>query len=248
MADLIEIEGYCNSLLNIEGFRDYCPNGLQVDAGRRTIRRLATAVSASLEVIEEAAAWGADLLLVHHGYFWKGEAEPLVGVKGGRVRLLIKSEISLMAYHLPLDAHPELGNNRGLGDALGLQSEPVEDDALLWFASMPDPISGDELAGRLADALGQPPRHLAAKGDIEKLVWCTGAAQGGIEKAAALGAQGYISGEVSEQTYHLARELGIHYFGAGHHATERFGVRALGVHLCRHFGIEHRFIDQENPF
>ena len=248
MADLFEIERYCSTLLSIDRFRDYCPNGLQIDAGKRDVRRVATAVSASMEVIGAATDWKADLLLVHHGYFWKGEPEPLIGVKGNRIRGLISNGINLMAYHLPLDAHPELGNNQGLGEALGIQGGAVDEEGLLWSASLDDPVRGEVLAERLMDALGRPPFHLPADGAIEKLVWCTGAAQGQIEKAASLGAQGYISGEVSEQTYHLAHELGLHYFAAGHHATERFGVRALGEHLVESYAVEHRFIDQENPF
>lgn len=247
MADLTEIETYCNSLLSTDRFRDYCPNGLQLDGGRAGIGRLASAVSASLAVIEAAAAWGADLLLVHHGYFWKGEAEPLTGVKGRRVRALMQNGIGLMVYHLPLDAHPELGNNRGLGEALGLRGEPLDEEGLLWSAALPEPLDGEALAGLIGQALGRPPLHLAAPCGIERLFWCSGAAQGYLEKVAGRGGRAYLSGEVSEQSYHLARELGMHYFAAGHHATERFGVRALGAHLAERFGIAHRFIDQDNP-
>ena len=247
MADLFEIEAYCNSLLSADRFRDYCPNGLQVDAGGAEVRRLATAVTASLAVIEAAAAWGAELLLTHHGYFWKGEAEPLRGVKGKRVRTLMQNGLSLMVYHLPLDAHPELGNNRGLGKALGLQGAPLDEEGLLWSADLPEPMDGAAIAALIGQSLGRPPLHLAAPGRIERLFWCTGAAQGYMERVAGEGGQAYLSGEVSEQSYHLARELGIHYFAAGHHATERFGVRSLGAHLAERFGIEYRFIDEENP-
>lgn len=247
MADLFEIEAYCNSLLCTDRFHDYCPNGLQVDAGRAEVRRLATAVTASLAVIEAAAAWGAELLLTHHGYFWKGEAEPLRGVKGKRIRALMQNGLSLMVYHLPLDAHPELGNNRGLGEALGLQGAPLDEEGLLWSADLPEAMDGAAIAALIGQSLGRPPLHLEAPGRIERLFWCTGAAQGYMERVAGVGGQAYLSGEVSEQSYHLARELGIHYFAAGHHATERSGVRSLGGHLAERFGIEHRFIDEENP-
>ncbi|MBU0500145.1 MAG: Nif3-like dinuclear metal center hexameric protein [Gammaproteobacteria bacterium] len=247
MADLSEIETYCNSLLNADRFRDYCPNGLQVDGGRVEVKHLATAVTASLAVIEAAAAWGADLLLVHHGYFWKGEPERLTGVKGRRIRALMQNGLSLMAYHLPLDVHPELGNNRGLGEALGLRGEPVDEEGLLWSAALPKPMGGEAVAGLIERALGRPPLHLTACRNIERLFWCSGAAQGQMERVAERGGHAYLSGEVSEQSYHLAQELDLHYFACGHHATERFGVRSLGSHLAGRFGVEHRFIDQDNP-
>jgi dinuclear metal center YbgI/SA1388 family protein len=247
MVDLFELELYCNTLLKVDGFRDYCPNGLQIDAGGQEVRRLATAVTASLSVIEQAGQWGADVLLVHHGYFWKGEPLPIRGVKGRRIRALVQQGVSLLAYHLPLDAHLEMGNNRRLGDLLELEGAPVSDDGLLWRASLSTPQTPEQMGSRLAHALGQQPHHLAGSGDISEVVWCTGSAQGHLEQAAILGAQAFISGEMSEQSYHLAAETGVHYFAAGHHATERYGVQALGEHLAATFDLGHRFFDQDNP-
>ena len=247
MADLFEIEAYCNTLLDVARFKDYCPNGLQIDAGKRDVVRVATAVTASLEAINLAIEWQADLLLVHHGYFWKGEPAPLVGIKGGRVRQMIQNGLSLMAYHLPLDAHAELGNNAGLGRALGLSGEAVDEGGLLWRADFDAEQEVGEVSLLLNKALQREPLHLTGGEAIKTIAWCTGAAENHIEQAAAVGAQAFISGEVSEQTYHLSQELGVHYFAAGHHATERFGVQALGDNLAQQFSVEHRFFDQSNP-
>jgi len=247
MIDIFELERYCNDLLDAGGFEDYCPNGLQLDAGRREIRRLATGVTASQAVIAAAEQAGADLLLVHHGYFWRGEPAPLTGVKGRRVRHLITAGIGLMAYHLPLDAHPELGNNRTLGDLLGFRQGRALARGLVWQGELEDE-SPAALACRMTRLLGRAPLLIAA-GDrpIRRIGWCTGAAQGAIVEAAAAGLDAFVSGEVSESTTHLARELGIHYFSAGHHATERFGVQALGRHLAEKFALDHLFIDDDNP-
>jgi dinuclear metal center YbgI/SA1388 family protein len=247
MANLYEIEGYCNSLLQVQAFSDYCPNGLQVDAGRAEIKRLGLAVTASLAVIEQAARWQAQLLLVHHGLFWKNEAQPLVGVKGRRVRQLMQSGLSLLGYHLPLDAHSSLGNNAQLGRILGLEGAPLEERGLLWLADLPEPLGAGKFTQRIDLALGRSPLRLNGQGEIRRVAWCSGAAQGYLEQAAAAGAQAYISGEVSESSYHLAAELGVHYFAAGHHATERYGVQALGEHLAEKFGLETAFFDQNNP-
>jgi dinuclear metal center YbgI/SA1388 family protein len=207
-------------------------------------------VTASLALIEAAAEWGAQALLVHHGYFWRGEAPALVGMKGRRVRRLFEAGISLIAYHLPLDAHPELGNNRRLGEALGvLDAGPVEGSrSLLWRGRLPAPVAAGNWVHAVAAALGRPPLHLAGgPPEIRDLCWCSGAAQGQIERAADLGCDAFLSGEVSEQTTHIARERGLHYYAAGHHATERLGVQALGEELAQAFGIEHRYIDIPNP-
>ena len=247
MIDLFELEQYCNQLLGSDGFEDYCPNGLQLDAGRREIRRLVTGVTASQAAITAAEKVGADLLLVHHGYFWRGEPAPLTGVKGRRVRSLVSAGINLLAYHLPLDAHPELGNNRTLGDLLGIRQCRPLDRGLLWQGELEDEQPA-VLAERITGVLGRVPLLITA-GDrpIRRVGWCTGAAQGAIVEAAAAGLDGFISGEISESTTHLARELGIHYFAAGHHATERYGVQALGRHLAEKFSLDHRFVDDENP-
>jgi len=237
---------YCDERLDAAAFEDYCPNGLQVEAGE-TVRRIVSGVTASQALIDAAIAQQADLLLVHHGYFWKGEPAPLTGMKGRRVRSLMQAGISLLAYHLPLDAHPELGNNAGLGSALGLGGTPLAPKSLVWGAELQQAVSGDDLAQLVERRLQRAPLALHAERPVRRIAWCTGAAQGYITEAADAGFDAFISGEVSEQTLHLARELNIVYLAAGHHATERFGVMSLGDELARCFDLEHRFIDMENP-
>lgn len=245
MIPLRDLVDWCDEQLAASGFDDYCPNGLQVQAGDR-VSRLVTGVTASQALIDAAAAAGADALLVHHGYFWKGEAQPLTGIKGQRVRSLFAHGISLIAYHLPLDVHPEWGNNRQLGERLGLAGTPLTAGGLLWLAELDQ--SPAALAARVEAVTGQAPLHLPGGAPrIRRLGWCTGAAQGYIEQAAGAGCDAFLSGEVSEQTTHQAAELGLHYFAAGHHATERYGVQALGEALASRFGLAHRFIDIPNP-
>jgi dinuclear metal center YbgI/SA1388 family protein len=249
MTELTTLAAYCDALLNAASFEDYCPNGIQVE-GQRTVRRLASGVTASAALLEEALAWGADAILVHHGWFWRGEDPRLIGIKGRRVRTLTRADVGLLAYHLPLDAHPELGNNRQLAEVLGL-CEPRATDlcgGILWQGRLPHPTAVPDLAAHLAAVLGRAPLHVQGRqGMIEQVAWCTGAAQACIEQAASLGVDAYLSGEISEQTTHQARELGLDYFALGHHASERYGVRALGGHLAGRFAIEHCFIDIENP-
>ena len=249
MIDLLALEAYCNELLGVSDFDDYCPNGLQVEAGDQ-VRRVMLGVTASQALIEAAAAWQADLLLVHHGYFWKGEGPSLRGMKGRRIQRLFESGISLMAYHLPLDAHPDYGNNAQLGRLLGFQGAAAAESGkgLIWQARLASPLSAEALGAHLGQALGREPliipgRHQA----ISRVGWCTGAAQGYLEQAAALGLHAFISGEISESTVHTARELGIDYFAAGHHATERYGVQALGRHLSERFDLACEFVDIDNP-
>lgn len=242
---------HCDRLLAAADFTDYCPNGLQVE-GTRPIRLLVTGVTASLALIEAAGDVGADALLVHHGIFWNGDDARLIGPKGRRVRALITHGMSLLAYHLPLDAHPELGNNRCLAERLGmLDAQPLGSASgrtPLWLGRLPTPLAGSAVAAAVAAALGRTPLHIAAHArPIQRIACCSGAAQSYIETAAAAGADLYLSGEVSEQTVHLARELGIDYLAAGHHATERYGVQALGAALATRFGLTHRFIDIDNP-
>ncbi|KRT54202.1 Nif3-like dinuclear metal center hexameric protein [endosymbiont of Ridgeia piscesae] len=249
MVDLNELESYCNAQLGANEFDDYCPNGVQVEAAQQ-VRRLMVGVTACQALIDAAVEWRADALLVHHGFFWKGEAAPLRGIKGRRIASLIKNNVSLLAYHLPLDAHPEWGNNRQLARVLGLasaQSTPAG-RGLVWQAELSRPISGVTLERQIAQALGRTPLHIdAAERMIGRIGWCSGAAQGFIEEVADLGLDAYISGEISESTVHLARERGIHYFAAGHHATERYGVQALGERLAERFELELSFIDIDSP-
>jgi dinuclear metal center YbgI/SA1388 family protein len=249
MTDLHVIATYCDELLGAATFQDYCPNGIQVE-GERPVRRLATGVTASAALIEEAITWGADAILVHHGWFWRGEDPRLVGMKGRRVRTLVRAGLGLLAYHLPLDAHSALGNNRQLADVLGFREATATPlcDGILWRGRLARPVLAAALAAHIATALGREPTHVAGRtGPLDQVAWCTGGAQGYIEQAATLGVDAYLSGEISEQTAHQARELGIDYFALGHHASERYGVRALGGHLAARFGLEHRFIDLPNP-
>ena len=250
-ARLNEIIEFCNSLLTPEKYRDYCPNGLQIE-GKESVSKIVSGVTASQALLDAAVERGADLILVHHGYFWKGESEPVVGMKKRRLQTLLTNDISLLAYHLPLDGHPELGNNAQLADKLGLQiSGGLEVDNPLSIGltgRLEQPLSAEEFARRIGVAMDRDVLHIdGGKPLIETVGWCTGAAQGYIDKAAALGLDAYISGEISEPTVHSARELGIHYFAAGHHATERYGVQALADKLQRQFGIEHEFVDINNP-
>lgn len=251
MANLKELVAYTDALLGAAGFRDYCPNGLQVE-GRPEVRRLVSGVTASMALIEAACEAGADALLVHHGYFWKGEDECITGMKQRRLRRLLGADISLLAYHLPLDAHIHLGNNTQLARVLEFEPEGSfggEPDLQLGqYGHLPRGLDGAGLAAHIGERLGRVPLHIpGAAARIETVGWCTGAAQSYIEAAAARGLEAFISGEISEQTVHVARETGIHYFAAGHHATERYGVQALGTHLAEQFGIAHEFVDIENP-
>lgn len=235
-----------NQWLEPERFQDYCPNGLQVE-GRLEIRRIVSGVTASQALIDAAIEEGADLILVHHGYFWKGEDQRITGIKRARLKTLLAHDLNLVAFHLPLDDHPEFGNNRQLARVLGLhQAEPL--DGLVWHGRLPEPLSPEAFARHIGATLDRAPLHVGVGRDfIERVGWCTGAAQGYIDKALAAGLDAFISGEISEPTTHTAREAGIHYYAAGHHATERYGVQALGNALADRFGIEHRFIDRDNP-
>lgn len=245
------LRDYCDSLLACLDFKDYCPNGLQVE-GDRPVRRLISGVTASQALIDAAVHQDADAILVHHGWFWNGESPCLVGMKGRRARALMRSGMSLYAYHLPLDAHPVLGNNRQLARVLAiLDAAPAAEamaEGLLWQGRLARPMAAGDFVDSIAQALGRAPVHVASHGrPIESLAWCTGAAQGYIVAAAELGVDGFLSGEISEQTTYQARELGVDYFAAGHNATERYGVQALGAHLAERFELEHLFMEIPNP-
>ncbi len=248
MAELIKIVEYANELLKINQFADYCPNGLQVE-GRREVQRIVSGVTASQALIAAAVKAGADLLLVHHGYFWRGEDAAITGIKQQRIRMLLENDMNLVAYHLPLDAHPDLGNNAALAEVLGFETTgPLNEEGIGAYGALAESVDAKVLTGLIADRLGREPQVIAAGPEtIRRVGWCTGAAQNYLEQAARLGLDAYISGEISEQTVHQAREYGIHYFAAGHHATERYGVQRLGEHLARQFDVSHVFIDIENP-
>ncbi len=242
---------YLEQILLPGNFRDYCPNGLQVE-GRARIGRLATGVTASQRLLDAAIAWGADAILVHHGYFWNGESPRVVGMKRRRLAALLTNEVNLLAYHLPLDAHPQLGNNARLGQLMGLSgSESLNPDdpaAVGNVADLEQPVPAAAMVARLEAITGRAALHIGeSAAPVRRIAWCTGAAQGYIEAAVAAGADLFVTGEASEQTVHVAREEGVHFVAAGHHATERFGVQALGEHLQDQFDLEHRFFEIDNP-
>lgn len=245
---LEELVSYLDGLLMPGKFKDYCPNGLQVE-GRGQVRRLVTGVTASQALLDAAVAREADAILVHHGYFWKGEDGRVTGIRRQRLATLLASEINLLAYHLPLDAHPELGNNARLAQLLGWVPEGrFGDQDIAWLGSLAKPCDLAELVGNVQRVLGRIPLVIGEAGrPIRRIGWCSGGAQAYFEQAIALGVDAYLSGEISEQTVHLARESGIAYLAAGHHATERYGVQALAEHLGRQFGIACEFVDLDNP-
>lgn len=247
--ELTALTRYLDDLLDVAKIRDYCPNGLQVE-GRADVQSLVTGVTASDALIDAAIASGADAILVHHGYFWKGEPTPITGFKGRRIRKLIKADINLLAYHLPLDLHPQLGNNAQLGLQMGWIAEGVFGDDGLGVFGRPggEQSHVDALAQRLTDVLGRAPLVIGDPGQrVQRIGWCTGAAQGFLAAAIEAGCDAFVSGEISEPTVHLAREAGVAYLSAGHHATERYGVQALGAHLAEAHGLSHQFIDIDNP-
>lgn len=237
-----------NRLLRPKLFKDYTINGLQV-AGKSDIQRIVTAVTASQAAIDATIQFNADALLVHHGYFWKGEDNAITGIKRQRLQALLAHDINLIAYHLPLDQHAELGNNVLFGQAIGAnnirQSIAVD---LIWHGEIV-PSTWQTLKEKLTAVLGRSPLVVGEDDTlISRIAWCTGAAQDFLSQAAVEGAQAFLSGEYAERTYHEARELGITYFSCGHHATERFGVRALGEWLAEKHGIAPLFFDENNPF
>ncbi|MCX7115751.1 MAG: Nif3-like dinuclear metal center hexameric protein [Gammaproteobacteria bacterium] len=249
--DVTQLSQYLDELLQVQLYSDYAPNGLQI-AGKPKLERICTAVSASLEVIQAAVQCKADALLVHHGYFWKNEAPQLVGIKKERVKALMVNDMNLFAYHLPLDCHLELGNNVQLGKMLQLthmESHTLNRTPhLLWSGQLAAPQSFDACLAWLRDVFGQVNPVQAGERPIKRIAWCTGAAQDYIESAASLGVDAYISGEISERTYCQAKELGLHYFACGHHATEKLGIQALGNHLATQFQVTHHYIDSDNPY
>lgn len=246
-----ELLNHLDELLRPALVKDYSPNGLQVE-GKPQIQRMICAVTASQNVVDEALARGADALLVHHGYFWKGEDARIVGIKKKRLAALLRADINLIAYHLPLDLHPELGNNAVLGAQLGWPVDGFGGDydgkPIIAWHDLAQPIDSAALAERLHQRLDREPLLVGALDrPIRRIAWCTGGAQDFLEQAIALGADAFISGEISERTTHLARETGVIYASAGHHATERGGVQALGRHLAEHFGIEVEYVEDPNP-
>ena len=247
---LTELVAAADELLQPQLFSDYCPNGLQV-AGRDTVKRVISGVTACQALVDAAVERGADAIIVHHGYFWRGEDPCVVGMKKRRLATLLAHDISLIAYHLPLDAHPELGNNAQLAKILGIEVEGGMDSSPRPVGNvgrLPQPISARDFATHVGTVLGREPLlEVAGDHPIRSIAWCTGGAQSYIDRAAALRVDAYLSGEVSEPTIHSARELGVHYIAAGHHATERYGAPALAGHLAERFGLQHEFVDIDSP-
>jgi dinuclear metal center YbgI/SA1388 family protein len=248
MMKLQELIDYTGQLLQVERFRDYCPNGLQVE-GRQSVRKIVTGVTASMELLQAAQRQEADVILVHHGYFWRNEDPVIVGIKQKRIRFLLQHDLNLLAYHLPLDAHPEFGNNVQLGHRMGLDVQRwIGDPAIVAVAEFEQAVTLEALGQRISDALQRTPMVIGAgEASVKRVAWCTGAAQSYMELAIGEGVDVFVSGEISEQTVHLVRESGVAYIAAGHHATERYGVQALGTHLAERFGLDHMFIDIDNP-
>ncbi len=256
-----ELLDWIADALQVSRFRDYCPNGLQVE-GRKQIRRVVAGVTASEALLRAAIEQGADAVLVHHGWFWKNEDPRVIGTRRTRLALALANDLNVLAYHLPLDAHPVWGNNAQLARVLGLLPDVAPGvasaasglplttgpDGLLWVGSAPGLRTVGELATRVAERLGRTPL-LVGESDapLGRVVWCTGGAQGMLQDAVDIGATVYITGEASEPTTHLARESGCAFIAAGHHATERYGVQALGSAIAQQFGVAVQFIDIDNP-
>ena len=251
MAKLQDIIQWCDQTLKSTEFKDYAPNGLQIE-GKTEVHKILAAVTASQDAIDAAIRENADLLLVHHGYFWKGEAYPITGMRGKRIKSLIQHDISLLAYHLPLDSHPSLGNNAAIADLLRLERiealDPSERHPIGNIGYLNQPMPVEEFKKFVSEKLKFDVTHLPAdKNMIEKVGFCTGGAQDFIVKAAEQGCDAYISGEVSERTFYEAKELDVHYFACGHHATERYGVQRLGQAISEQFDIEYVYFELNNP-
>ncbi|CAG9934043.1 Nif3-like dinuclear metal center hexameric protein [Candidatus Nitrotoga arctica] len=245
---LNDLRDYIASLLEPDRFRDYCPNGVQVE-GRAEVRRIASGVTASQRLLKAATAWNADAILVHHGYFWLNEHAAITGIKKQRIAHLLQHDVSLLAYHLPLDAHAELGNNAQLGQRLDfMEHGRFGEQDIACYGELVQAQTLAQLTRKIAHSLQRTPLVIG-EGDptIRRIAWCTGAAQSYFEAAIALGVDAFLTGEISEQNVHVAQETGVIFIAAGHHATERYGVQALGAHLAEHFGIEHQFFELENP-
>ena len=251
MVKLTELVAALEELLQPQQFKDYCPNGLQVE-GQAEITRLVTGVTANQALIERAIDSSAQAILVHHGYFWKGEPPVVTGMKKARLKKLLDNDISLIAYHLPLDVHPTLGNNAQLAQLLDLKTtgglEPGNPRSVGLCGELQVPMTAVELQSHINQRLQRMPMHIAGGAEtIRTVAWCTGAAQSYIDLAVEAGVDAFITGEISEPTVHTAREMGIHFYAAGHHATERYGVKAVGEHLQEQLGIDVEFIDIDNP-
>ena len=244
-----DLTAWCDATLQTAQFKDYAPNGLQVE-GTERIRKIAAAVTASRAAIDFAAQTGADALLVHHGMFWKSEPAAITGWKKQRIAALLAHGINLIAYHLPLDAHPEFGNNIQLAQRIGwIHEAAFGDQNLLNIGTLPESQGSlKTLSAHIATETGRAPTAIGRQDKpLRRIAWCTGGAQGYFQAAIDAGADVYVTGEISEAQYHLARETDTAFIAAGHHATERYGIQALAQAAARWFGIETCFFDEDNP-
>lgn len=246
-----ELTVYLENLLECSLYVDHTINGLQIE-GKAIIHSICTAVTASATTIDIAIAKTADALIVHHGYFWNNESSAIIGIKRQRIAKLLANNIALYGYHLPLDCHPTLGNNACIAKVLELTQVHMhtvgKNPRLLWTGKLPQPTSAQQLVINIQKKLNRKPLLISSdKSLIKTIAWCTGAAQDFIELAADLKVDAYLSGEISERTYYQAKELGLHYFACGHHATELYGIQQLGIHLANKFQLQHCFIDSDNP-
>lgn len=246
------LENYINQLLNVEEFQDYAPNGIQIE-GKKLVKKIATAVTASKYVLDKCIDLKIDALLVHHGYFWKGERPVIRGLKYQRLARIIKNDINLFAYHLPLDTHPTWGNNACMAEKIGVQVTEKfswnQARHLLWLGLLHTPKSPTVFLEHLKHLYGSQVVHVSSeKNEIKNIAWCSGGAQDLFEEVIKHDVDAYVTGEFNERTYHLAKESNIHFYALGHHASERDGIISLGNHLEKEFNLEHYFIDENNPF
>lgn len=248
MIDRDALHRHLQDLLEADRFKDYGPNGLQVE-GKPEIRKIVTGVTASLALINAAIAARADAIIVHHGLFWRGQDGRVTGWMKQRLAQLIRHDVNLLAYHLPLDAHASLGNNAQWGQRLGLVADARFGDQDLGFVGpVPDGLDLGGLSARVELALGRKPVVIAGDGRVlKRAAWCSGGAQGYFEGAIAAGADVFLTGEISEPQAHYARETGVAFMACGHHASERYGIQAIGQHLATRLGLQHEFIDVDNP-
>jgi len=249
------LASWLDDTLQAARFKDYCPNGLQVE-GRSEVGHIITGVTASEAFAAHGGRTRSRRVLVHHGWMWRNEDRRIIGTRRTRMALALKNDLNLYAYHLPLDAHPTLGNNAQLARVLGLAPERRDDgsprtcgqDNLVWLGEATGVQTLGQLGARVAERLGRQPLVVGDPDQpMSRVAWCTGGAQGMLADAVDAGASAYITGEVSESTVHLARETGVGFIAAGHHATERFGAQALGQAVAEHFGVKVEFVDIDNP-
>ncbi|WMY97637.1 MAG: Nif3-like dinuclear metal center hexameric protein [Arsenophonus sp.] len=243
----LKLEKIINTYLGIDKYHDSVPNGLQVE-GCEEIKKIVTGVTASQSLLNTAVCLKAHAIIVHHGYFWKNESNLIKNIKRKRLKTLLSNNINLYAYHIPLDAHPVIGNNVQLGNIIGVNIDDYI-TPLLPVGRFSIPISSSELMTRLKNRLDRQPLYYGdfISKKISTVAWCSGKGQKFIETVAKLGIDAFITGEVSEETFHISKEMKIHFYSAGHHATERYGIKALGEWIKKNYNLDVTFIDIPNP-